>query len=100
MRAIISIVAFASVCLVPLGSYAQDLNGFEARTLQGSKGVSLPYRLFKVANPVAGTKYPLILFLHGAGGARRQQHLAADGQRGRHGLGDHRAPSQLRAVID
>lgn len=67
MRAVAPIIAFASVCLLPLSAHAQDLNGFEARTLQGSKGLTLPYRLFKVKNPTAGTKYPLILFLHGAG---------------------------------
>ncbi|HEX2877100.1 MAG TPA: prolyl oligopeptidase family serine peptidase [Polyangiaceae bacterium] len=67
MRAVAPIIAFASVCLLPLPGRAQDLNGFEARTLQGSKGLTLPYRLFKVKNPTAGTKYPLILFLHGAG---------------------------------
>jgi poly(3-hydroxybutyrate) depolymerase len=67
MRAVTSIVALASVCLLPASGFAQDLNGFEARTLQGSKGLTLPYRLFKVVSPVAGTKYPLILFLHGAG---------------------------------
>jgi MYXO-CTERM domain-containing protein len=67
MRAIAPIIAFASVCLLPLSGHAQDLNGFEARTLQGSKGLTLPYRLFKVKNPTAGTKYPVILFLHGAG---------------------------------
>ena len=67
MRALFSIVAFASVCLLPLDGRAQDVNGFEARTLQGSKGLTLPYRLYKVKNPTAGTKYPLILFLHGAG---------------------------------
>jgi poly(3-hydroxybutyrate) depolymerase len=67
MRAVAPIIAFASVCLLPLPGLAQDLNGFEARTLQGSKGLTLPYRLFKVKNPTAGTKYPLIFFLHGAG---------------------------------
>jgi poly(3-hydroxybutyrate) depolymerase len=67
MRAVAPIIAFASVCLLPLPGHAQDLNGFEARTLQGSKGLTLPYRLFKVKNPTAGTKYPIILFLHGAG---------------------------------
>jgi MYXO-CTERM domain-containing protein len=67
MRAVAPILAFASLCLLPASGLAQDLNGFEARTLQGSKGLTLPYRLFKVKNPTAGTKYPLILFLHGAG---------------------------------
>jgi poly(3-hydroxybutyrate) depolymerase len=67
MRAVAPILAFASLCLLPASGLAQDLSGFEARTLQGSKGLTLPYRLFKVKNPTAGTKYPLILFLHGAG---------------------------------
>src|SRR5262249_54958877 len=38
-----------------------------ARTLKGSTSTTLPYRLFKVQNPVPGTKYPIILILHGAG---------------------------------
>jgi dienelactone hydrolase len=67
MRSIASIAAFASVCLLPLPGHAQDVNGFEARTLQGTKGLTLPYRLYKVKSPTAGMKYPLILFLHGAG---------------------------------
>jgi poly(3-hydroxybutyrate) depolymerase len=67
MRYVFSIVAFASVCSLSAASYAQDVSGFEARSLKGTKGLTLPYRLFKVQNPVAGTKYPLILFLHGAG---------------------------------
>lgn len=67
MRTIVAVVAFAGICLLPSPGHAQDVNGFEARTLQGSKGLTLPYRLFKVKNPAAGTKYPLILFLHGAG---------------------------------
>lgn len=62
------VLAFASVCLLPALANAQDLvSGFEGRSFQGSKGVTLPYRLFKVKNPTPGTKYPLILFLHGAG---------------------------------
>src|SRR6188508_2217011 len=64
---LLPIVAFAFVCVAPVGALAQDIKGFEPRTFQGSKGLTLPYRLFKVKSPVAGTKYPLILFLHGAG---------------------------------
>ncbi len=67
MRSAASIVAFASVCLLPHTGYAQDVSGFEARTLQGTKGLTLPYRLYTVKNPTPGMKYPLILFLHGAG---------------------------------
>ena len=67
MRRATLILAFAGVCLSPVVAFAQDLDGFEPRMFTGSKGLTLPYRLFKVKNPVAGTKYPLILFLHGAG---------------------------------
>jgi poly(3-hydroxybutyrate) depolymerase len=66
MRRSTLLLAFASVLLFPTLARAQDLNGFEARTFQGTKA-NLPYRLFKVKNPTPGTKYPLILFLHGAG---------------------------------
>jgi MYXO-CTERM domain-containing protein len=52
--------------LSPIVGFAQELDGFEPRTFTGTKG-TLAYRLFKVKNPTAGTKYPLILFLHGAG---------------------------------
>jgi MYXO-CTERM domain-containing protein len=67
MRSALLILAFAGASLSPIVAFAQELDGFEARTFTGSKGLSLPYRLFKVKNPTAGTKYPLILFLHGAG---------------------------------
>jgi poly(3-hydroxybutyrate) depolymerase len=68
MRQFSLFLALACVCSCPAPLFAQEaLNGFEARSLQGSKGLSLPYRLYKVQNPVAGNKYPLILFLHGAG---------------------------------
>jgi predicted peptidase len=67
MRFARTVAAIVCVCVLPLSAAAQDVNGFEARTLKGSKGLTLPYRLFKVKNPEAGVKYPLILFLHGAG---------------------------------
>lgn len=68
MRQFSLILALACVCSYPAPLFAQQVvNGFEARSLQGSKGLTLPYRLYKVQNPVAGSKYPLILFLHGAG---------------------------------
>lgn len=40
---------------------------FEARTFTGANGETLGYRLFKPANYDAKQKYPLVLFLHGAG---------------------------------
>lgn len=36
-------------------------------TLEASNGVSLPYRLGSPDKVVAGSKYPLVIFLHGAG---------------------------------
>lgn len=40
---------------------------FESRTFTGVDGETLGYRLFKPANYDAKQKYPLVLFLHGAG---------------------------------
>lgn len=40
---------------------------FEARTHKSVRGGSLPYRLMKPANYDKSKKYPLVLFLHGAG---------------------------------
>lgn len=39
---------------------------FEAKSFNGSKGV-LPYRILAPATVQAGIKYPLVVFLHGAG---------------------------------
>src|SRR5690242_1348280 len=66
MRRISLLLAFTSVGFTSSAVFAQDIQGFEARNYQGTKA-SLPYRLFKVKNPEQGKKYPLILFLHGAG---------------------------------
>lgn len=47
---------------------AQDPNQvFEPREFVGSNGVPLKYRLIKPLNYQSGKKYPLVLFLHGAG---------------------------------
>ena len=40
---------------------------FEARTFSATDGAKLPYRLLKPAAIEAGKKYPLVVFLHGAG---------------------------------
>ncbi len=40
---------------------------FEAREFSGTDGAKLPYRLLQPANIEPGKKYPLVIFLHGAG---------------------------------
>src|SRR5205807_823190 len=40
---------------------------FEARTFTSDQGAKLPYRLLKPLNYEEAKKYPLVLFLHGAG---------------------------------
>ena len=50
------------------GADTPDLRSrLEKRVYASAKGESLPYRLFLPANYDAKQKYPLILFLHGAG---------------------------------
>lgn len=51
-------------------SEAQDaVDGFMARTYTGSAGVSMPYRLFIPDRTVRVRALPLIVYLHGGGGA-------------------------------
>ncbi len=40
---------------------------YEARTFSSADGAKLPYRLLQPAAVEAGKKYPLVVFLHGAG---------------------------------
>lgn len=44
-----------------------DLEKFEARTFRGENGDVLPYRLLTPENLVADKRFPLVVFLHGAG---------------------------------
>jgi len=41
---------------------------FEAHTYRNAQGETMPYRLFRPEKVEAGAKFPLILYLHGAGG--------------------------------
>ena len=43
------------------------IDRFEARTHKDSAGKTLPYRLFQPVKGDAGKRYPLVIFLHGAG---------------------------------
>lgn len=55
-------------CLLLLASAVMAADdGFEARTFKGDGDQVLPYRLLKPQNYDATKKYPLVVFLHGAG---------------------------------
>lgn len=47
--------------------YSQELSAFEKRTYTSSTGQNLPYRILYPENYNKDLKYPVILFLHGAG---------------------------------
>lgn len=67
-----------SVCM-----YAQELYGeYEKKVYVSSQGDSLKYRLLRPEAEKAGKKYPLVLFLHGAGerGDDNQKQLVHGGQ--------------------
>lgn len=57
---------FVGVCLMALVVRADDLP-LEKRIYKDAAGKSIPYRLLKPAKYDASKKYPLVLFLHGAG---------------------------------
>lgn len=74
MQRILFIVVALFVALVaaPLASFADDsaiLDGFVAREYQSRAGVKLPYRLYVPASARRDQVLPLILYLHGSGGA-------------------------------
>jgi lysophospholipase L1-like esterase/dienelactone hydrolase len=48
-------------------AFAVRADDFEAREFSSADGAKLPYRLLKPAAIEAGKKYPLVVFLHGAG---------------------------------
>jgi len=49
---------------------AQDnMDGFVAKVYRNESGQTIPYRLFVPGGYVKGKQYPLIIWLHGAGGA-------------------------------
>jgi len=50
--------------LLPISSWASD---FEARVFTDTDGKTMPYQLLVPANYDRATKYPVILFFHGAG---------------------------------
>ncbi len=66
------LVLFVALVSAPLASGANDnaiLDGFVAREYQSATGVKLPYRLFAPRSAKRDQELPLILYLHGRGGA-------------------------------
>ena len=64
--------AVAALVSAPLASFANDnvmLDGFVAREYQSATGVRLPYRLYVPSSVKRDQELPLILYLHGSGGA-------------------------------
>ena len=58
---------FSILFLPPLFSQDKSLDRFEKRTFRGSQGDKLLYRVLPPRELEKGKKYPLVLFLHGAG---------------------------------
>lgn len=76
-------VCTASMLLMSVCMYAQELYGeYEKKVYVSSQGDSLKYRLLRPEAEKAGKKYPLVLFLHGAGerGDDNQKQLVHGGQ--------------------
>jgi predicted peptidase len=57
--------SFCLLCLLAVSSWAQ--RSYQKKEFVSSSGDSLPYRLLRPENEKTGAKYPLVLFLHGAG---------------------------------
>lgn len=68
-----TLLALAALLAVSAPAFSQDpkpknpADEYEARTFAGADGGTLNYRLLKPRNYDAAQKYPLVLFLHGAG---------------------------------
>jgi len=72
MSAIRILPAFTGALLLghaTLGHAEERLDGFEARTFVGAAGTRLPYRFYLPENPGRDQRLPLIVYLHGSGGA-------------------------------
>jgi predicted peptidase len=68
----LALVLFIALVSAPSASIANDgaiLDGFVAREYQSSTGLKLPYRLFVPRPAKRDQDLPLILYLHGRGGA-------------------------------
>lgn len=78
-----NIVCFTLLLMMSIGINAQELYGeYEKGVYVSSQGDSLNYRLLRPEEEKPGKKYPLVLFLHGAGerGDDNQKQLIHGGQ--------------------
>jgi predicted peptidase len=62
-------VTVLSFLLAPLASLEDDLDRFKARIYRVASGETMPYRLFIPPRYDSRKPHPLVLWLHGAGGA-------------------------------
>lgn len=78
----ISFCLYCTLFMTAFAISAENVDRYEARTFAGD-GLNLPYRLLRPQNYDAKKKYPLVIFLHGAGerGDDNQKQLV-------HGLSD------------
>lgn len=90
MQRIVPFIVALLVVLVsaPLTSVADGaiLDGFVAHEYQSATGVKLPYRLFTPSSAKRDEQLPLILYLHGSGGAGtdNRKQLSGGNARGTH----------------
>jgi predicted peptidase len=80
---------FVALLSMPPASVATDnaiLDGFVAREYQNATGVKLPYRLFIPGSAPRDEALPLILYLHGRGGAGtdNRKQISGGNARGTH----------------
>jgi len=69
-----------SVALIAMTGTAQDkVDGFVPRVFKNQRQETMPYRLFVPASYNKAGKYPLIIWLHGAGGAGTDNLLQISG---------------------
>lgn len=88
-RTLFVIVALWSLVSTPLACFADDnaiVDGFVARSFQSATGVTLPYRLYVPASAKGDQSLPLILYLHGSGGAGtdNRKQISGGNTRGTH----------------
>jgi predicted peptidase len=76
----IRLLFLLTILLCPLAFAADDIvDGFEARVHRNVSGKTMPYRLFIPPSYSAGKPHPLVIWLHGAGGAGRDNKLQISG---------------------